>query len=85
MAYVKIKCVKSGTHLQQVIDYIQNPEKTENNILISSYMCSTKNTVKQFEEVAKYAKHYGNNLAHHICQSFSPEDNITPQKALEIG
>lgn len=85
MAYVKIKCVKSGTHLQQVIDYIQNPEKTENNILISSYMCSTKNTVKQFEEVAKYSKHYGNNLAHHICQSFSPEDNITPQKALEIG
>lgn len=85
MAYVKIKNIKSGTHLQQVIDYIQNPDKTDNNILVSSYMCSTKNTVKQFEEIAQYAMRKGNNLAVHICQSFSPEDNITPQQALEIG
>ncbi len=48
-------------------------------------MCSTKNTAKQFEEIAQYAIHKGNNLAVHICQSFSPEDNITPQQALEIG
>jgi len=27
IAYVKIKNIKSGTHLQQKIDYIQNPDK----------------------------------------------------------
>jgi hypothetical protein len=85
MAYVKIKCIKTGTHLQQVIDYIQKPEKTDGNVLVSSFMCSTKKTAKYFEEVSKNARHSGNNIAHHICQSFSPEDNISPQQALEIG
>lgn len=27
----------------------------------------------------------GNNLAHHICISFSPEDNISPNRAMDIS
>lgn len=85
MAYTKIIPIKTGSHLNQLIDYIQNDLKTDGKIFISSYMCDTENTAIQFEDVRSFAIKKGNNIAHHICQSFSPEDNITPQKALEIG
>jgi len=85
MAYVKIQSIKTGTHLQQALDYIKNPDKTDNGILTFSYACTLNNTAKEFEETLKNTRHYGNNIAHHICQSFSPEDDVTPQKAIEIG
>ncbi len=85
MAYVKIQGIKTGTHLKQSLDYIKNPDKTYNGILISSFACSASNTAEEFEETLKRTRHSGNNIAHHICQSFSPKDNITPQQALEIG
>lgn len=85
MAYVKIESIKTGTHLQQSLDYIKNPDKTDGGILTFSYACSLNNTAKEFQETLKNTRHYGNNIAHHIYQSFSPKDNITPQKAIEIG
>ena len=27
----------------------------------------------------------GDNITHHLVQSFSPDDNVTPQQAAEIG
>jgi len=85
MAYVKIKNIKTTDHLQRIIHYIKNPDKTDGGNLISSFGCSLSNTAKEFEETLKRTRHYGNNIAHHICQSFSPEDNVTPEQALEIG
>lgn len=85
MAYIKIKGIKTGTHLQQSLDYIKNPDKTDNGIYISSFACSTNNTAEEFEETLLNARNYGNNIAHHICQSFSIDDNITPEQALAIG
>lgn len=85
MAYVKIKCIRSSTHLQQAIDYIKNPDKTENCIFISSYMCTTKNTSFEFAQISQEAINRGNQIAHHICQSFSPEDNVAPEQAIAIG
>lgn len=38
MAYTKIHAVKATVH--KAIAYICNPEKTDENILISSYGCS---------------------------------------------
>lgn len=85
MAYVKIKCIRSTTHLQQAIDYIKNPDKTENCVHLSSFMCSTNNTAFDFEMIAQEAKKCGNQIAHHICQSFAPEDGVKPEQALAIG
>ena len=85
MAYMKIVPIKTNTHLQQVFDYIENPDKTEESVYVSSYLCDYKTAVEDFREIHRLAMKKGNNLAHHLIQSFSTEDNITPEKALEIG
>lgn len=85
MAYTKIKCIKSATHLQTSVDYITNPMKTNDKVYVGSYMCSADYAVRDFYSVLSMAIKKGNNVAHHICQSFSPEENITPQQALEVG
>ena len=86
MAYTKVMQIKKNTHLKSSLKYILNPNKTENLTYANAYYCSLNNPEIYFEEVAKQAKFKkGNNLAHHIVQSFAPEDNITPEKAMEIG
>ena len=85
MAYMKIVPIKTNTHLQQVFDYIENPDKTEESVYVSSYLCDYKTAVEDFREIQRLAMKKGNNLAHHLIQSFLTEDNITPEKALEIG
>jgi hypothetical protein len=85
MAYVKIKPLKSEKHLQQALDYIQNPKKTEDKIYVSTNLCSAKFAAVQFAEIRKMAMKKGNNIAHHICQSFSPEDKVSAEKAMQIG
>ena len=63
MAYIRISPIRTGTHLQQCIDYIENPDKTEEMLYISSYMCDTVNTAKDFAEIARLARHGGNRSA----------------------
>ncbi|MBR1735551.1 MAG: relaxase/mobilization nuclease domain-containing protein [Firmicutes bacterium] len=85
MAYTKIIPIKENTHLQTAIDYIQAPEKTENKILISTYMCTTTLAATEFKAMANESKNKGNILAHHIIQAFADDDKITPEKAMRIG
>lgn len=85
MAYVKLSQIKSEGYLKRAINYILNPQKTENGINTASYMCSTECADLEFNEIRKQAVKKGKVIAHEIYQSFSPEDDITPQKALEIG
>ena len=85
MAYTKITPIKSGTHIENALDYIENPLKTDGQLLVSSYMCSYKNAFSEFADIAQFAMKKGNNIAHHIVQSFSPEDNMSPEQAIEIG
>ena len=85
MAYTKIKQIKTHTHLQQSLDYIINPDKTEEMLYVDGYMCDYKYAADDFNDIYLNAIHKGNNLAHHIIQSYAPDDNITPEKALEIA
>ncbi len=85
MAYVKLSQIKSEGYLKRAINYILNPKKTENGMNTASYMCSTEYADIEFNEVRKLAVKQGKVIAHEIYQSFSPEDDITPQKALAIG
>lgn len=85
MAYVCITPIRTNTHLQQSIDYIENPDKTEEMLYIASYMCDTRYAAKDFDEIHRYAQHGGNTLAHHIVQSYAPEDNVTPEMAIKIA
>lgn len=85
IAYTKIKPIKSEKHLQQALDYILNPAKTYGKSYTYSFNCTMKNAVDQFRIQRVEAMKKGNNVAHHICQSFSPEDNINPEKAINMG
>jgi len=82
MAVTKIKPVKSA--LKQRIEYIQNPAKTDGKMLVSSFGCSYETADIEFEHTLSQALEKGNNLAHHLIQSFEPGES-TPEQAHEIG
>lgn len=82
MAVTKIKPIKST--LSKALDYIQNPEKTDEKMLVSSFGCSFETADIEFEYTLSQALEKGNNLAHHLMQSFEPGE-VGYEKAHEIG
>ncbi|MCM1386452.1 MAG: relaxase/mobilization nuclease domain-containing protein [Bacillus sp. (in: Bacteria)] len=87
MATSKIKAIKNT--LKKAIDYIINPDKTDAGQLVYSYSCSINTadiemglTAEQGNQMGNRA---GNRVAYHLIQSFSPEDDITPEQALKLG
>ena len=82
MAITKIKPIKST--LSKALDYIQNPDKTDEKILVSSFGCSYETADIEFEFTISQALDKGNNLAHHLIQSFAPGE-VDYEKAHEIG
>ena len=82
MAVTKIKPIKST--LKKALDYIQNPDKTDGKMLVSSFGCSPETADIEFEFTIAQALDRGNNLAHHLIQSFEPGE-VDYQKAHEIG
>ena len=82
MAVTKIHPIKST--LKKALDYIENPVKTDEKILVSSFACSYETADIEFELLLSQAMQKGNNLAHHLIQSFAPGET-TPEQAHEIG
>ncbi len=82
MAVTKIKPIKST--LKKALDYICNPKKTDDKILISSYGCSHETADIEFGYTLSQAMNKGNNLAHHLIQSFDVGET-TPEQAHDIG
>ena len=82
MAVTKIKPIKST--LKKALDYIQNPDKTDGKMLVSSFGCSPETADIEFEFTIAQALNRGNNLAHHLIQSFESGE-VDYQKAHEIG
>ena len=82
MAVTKIKPVKST--LSKALDYIQNPDKTDGKMLVSSFGCSYETADIEFEYTLSQALQKGNNLAFHLIQSFEPGE-VDYETAHEIG
>ena len=82
MAVTKIKPIKST--LNKALDYIQNPDKTDGKILVSSYGCSPETADIEFGFTLAQTLDKGSNLAHHLIQAFEPGET-TPEQAHEIG
>ena len=82
MAVTKIKPVKST--LSKALDYIQNPEKTDGKMLVSSFGCSYETADIEFEYTLSQAFQKGNNLAFHLIQSFEPGE-VDYETAHKIG
>ena len=82
MAVTKIKPIKST--LSKALDYIENPDKTDGKMLVSSFGCSYETADIEFAYTLSQALEKGNNLAHHLIQSFEPGE-VDYEKAHEIG
>lgn len=89
LAITKIHAIKST--LSKAIAYIENPEKTDGQLLVSGYNVDPQMASVDFEMTASLARHVhhtgqrSTNLAYHLIQSFAPEDVITPAQAHELG
>lgn len=82
MAVTKIHPIKST--LKKALDYIENPDKTDEKLFVSSYGCSYETADIEFQMLLDQAFKKGNNLAHHLIQAFEPSET-TPEQAHEIG
>ena len=82
MAVTKIKPVKST--LSKALDYIENPDKMDGKMLISSFGCSYETADIEFGYTLSQALDKGSNLAFHLIQSFAPGE-VDYEKAHEIG
>ena len=82
MAITKIHPIK--VNLKAALDYIENPDKTDDKMLVSSFGCSYETADIEFQMLLDQAFKKGNNLAHHLIQAFEPGET-TPEQAHEIG
>ena len=82
MAVTTIHPIKST--LKKALDYITDPQKTEEKLLVSSYGCSVETADIEMEFTLKQCYQKGNNLAHHLIQSFEPGE-VSYEDAHRIG
>ena len=80
---------QSISAMKGVIDYCCQDKKVYDEILnrrlVSGINCDGENAFKEFMSTKKsYGKTDGMNFYQYV-QSFSPEENITPQKAHEVA
>jgi len=77
--------------IPSIYDYVQNPDKTENNALVRGYECSPECAAEEFAntmdmyEIKTGRKHKDNSrLLYHMRQSFKPGE-VDPVTANRIG
>lgn len=86
MAITKIFSIKKTLH--KAIKYITNSQKTDSGSLIYSYQCGMYTADLEMELISRQNKNFNrknDRKAYHMIQSFAPDDNVTPEQALEIG
>ena len=82
------KGVSASMH--ERIDYSQNPDKTEDSSLITSYECQPETAAEEFllsrrqYQEATGREYKGDIIAYQIRQSFRPGE-ITPEEANRMG
>lgn len=86
MAYIKIFPIKVTD--KKALDYITNPDKTDEKILVSSFGCSPETANLEFaltrENAKKNGMDKGDNLAFHLIQSFKPGE-VDAETAHRLG
>ena len=82
MAVTKIHPIK--TTLKKAINYICNGDKTDDEIYVTTHLCSRENAHKEFELTKKQFNSRTKTLAHHLIQSFVPEE-VSFEEAHQVG
>ena len=82
MAITKIHAIQATVH--KAVDYICNPDKTDEGILISSYGCSPETAAFDFKFALSKTKQSDPNKAFHLIQAFMPGE-VSYDEAHRIG
>ena len=67
MAYTKIHAIKAT--VDKAIDYICNPDKTDEKIFISSFACSPETAAIDFKYTLDHCRENSPNKAYHLIHS----------------
>ena len=79
-----VKFVNSGSPMNNIFNYVTRSEATESK-LVSGVNCSPDSALDEFKFIKKRFGKEDGRTYYHIIQSFSPDDNLTPETANEIG
>lgn len=72
-----------GKHLKQALDYVMNPEKTQNGRLIGGMNCQPETAFKQMMDTKKKFGKVDKRQGYHLILSFM-EGEVNPDTAYEI-
>ncbi len=79
------KCIKvKNYNLGELLKYVTKVEKTKDE-LVYAKDCSIETAKYEFEFVKKLYNKRDKRQYYHFTQSFSPNDNITPELAHQVG
>ena len=90
MAITKILNIKEAkgrnpaSHLENALNYIQNPDKTEECVLVGSINCLPDTAFEQMTETKNIFHKTGNRQGYHVIISFSPEEKVTAEQAMYV-
>lgn len=72
-----------GAHLEHAITYIQNPDKTNEQILVGCINCLPETAFSQMMDTKQMFGKTGKRQGYHIVISFPPGE-ATPEQAMEV-
>ena len=90
MAITKILNIKESegrnpaSHLKNALEYIQNPDKTEECVLVGGINCLPDTAFEQVEETKNIFHKTGKRQGYHVIISFSPEEKVTAEQAMYV-
>ena len=73
-----------ASHLKNALEYIQNPDKTEECVLMGSINCLPDTAFKQMEETKNIFHKNSKRQGYHVIISFSPEEKVTAEQAMYV-
>ena len=82
MAYTKIHAIKAT--VDKAIEYICNPDKTDEQIYVSSYACAPETAAIDFKYTLDHCRENSPNKAYHLIQAFAPGE-VSYEEAHRIG
>lgn len=73
-----------ASHLKNALEYIQNPDKTEECVLVGGINCLPDTAFEQMEETKNIFHKTGKRQGYHVIISFSPEEKVTSEQAIYV-
>lgn len=85
---LNIDCATEGNpaaHLKNALEYIQNPDKTEQCHLVGSVNCLPDTAYEQMLDTKSLYSKSGKRQGYHVIISFPPDEAVTPEQAKMVA